>query len=91
MKLIIDIPEEDYINIKNAINSLIENGCERTSVSQVCLAIVNGTPLPEHATNRDVINNINSIFGKNFSIPLVTTEEWLDVPYEEDEADANSD
>ena len=90
MKLIIDIPEEDYINIKNAINSLIDNGCECTSVSQVCLAIVNGTPLPEHATNRDVINNINNIFGKNFSIPLTTTEEWLDAPYEEVNADEKS-
>ena len=48
MKLIIDIPEKDYISIKNALNSLIENGCERTSVSQVCLAILNGTPLPDH-------------------------------------------
>ena len=47
MKLIIDIPEKDYISIKNALNSLIENGCERTSVSQVCLAILNGTPLPK--------------------------------------------
>lgn len=91
MKLIIDIPEKDYISIKNALNSLIENGCERTSVSQVCLAILNGTPLPEHATNRDVINNINNIFGKNFSTPLANTEEWLDAPYEEVNADEDSD
>ena len=55
MRLIIDIPEEDYINIKNAINSLIETGCERASMSQVCLAILNGTPLPkEHGRLGDL-------------------------------------
>ena len=47
MKLVIDILEEEYINIKNAINSLIENDIERTSMSKVCLAILNGTPLPK--------------------------------------------
>lgn len=39
-------------------------------------------------TNGDVIN---SIFGKYFSIPLATTEEWLDAPYEEVNADGDSD
>lgn len=47
IELIIKIPEEDYINIKNAINSLIENGVERASMSKVCLAILDGTPLPK--------------------------------------------
>ena len=36
------------------------------------------------ATNKDVLN---SIFGKNFSIPLATTEEWLSAPYERGEKD----
>lgn len=47
MHIVIDIPEEDYINIKNAINSLIENGVERVSTSKICLAILDGTPLPK--------------------------------------------
>ena len=50
--------------------------------------LMNGTVLSKNATNRDVIN---SIFGKNFSIPLATTEEWLDAPYEEVNADGDND
>lgn len=45
--LVIKLDEEDYINIKNAINSLIENGLERASMSKVCLAILDGKPLPK--------------------------------------------
>ena len=47
IELVVKIPEEEYINIKNAINSLIENGVERASMSRVCLAILDGTPLPK--------------------------------------------
>ena len=47
IELVIKISEEEYINIKNAINSLIENGVGRTSMSKVCLAILDGTPLPK--------------------------------------------
>ncbi len=47
IELVIKISEKEYINIKNAINSLIENGVERASMSKVCLAILNGTPLPK--------------------------------------------
>ena len=46
-ELVIKIPEEEYINIKDAINSLIENGVERVSMSKICLAILDGTPLPK--------------------------------------------
>ena len=47
IELVIKISEEEYINIKNAINSLIENDVERASMSKVCLAILDGTPLPK--------------------------------------------
>ena len=47
IELVIKIDESEYINIKNAINSLIENGVERASMSKVCLAILDGTPLPK--------------------------------------------
>lgn len=47
IELVIKIDEEEYINIKNAINSLIENGVERASMSKLCLAILDGTPLPK--------------------------------------------
>lgn len=47
IELVVKMPKEEYINIKNAINSLIENGVERTSMSKVCLAILEGIPLPK--------------------------------------------
>lgn len=47
MELVIKISEEDYTDIKNAINSLIKNGVERASMSKICLAILDGTPLPK--------------------------------------------
>lgn len=47
VELVVKISEEDYINIKNAVNSLIENGVERASMSKVCLAILDSTPLPK--------------------------------------------
>lgn len=47
IELVIKISEEEYINIKNATNSLIDNGIERASMSKVCLAILDGTPLNE--------------------------------------------
>lgn len=47
IELIIKLNEEDYINIKNAVNSLIENGVERASMSKLCLAVIDGTLLPK--------------------------------------------
>jgi hypothetical protein len=47
IELVIKISEEECINIKNAINSLIGNGVESSSMSKVCLAILDGTPLPK--------------------------------------------
>lgn len=47
IELVIKIDEEEYINIKNAIKTLIEYGFERASMSKVCLAIIDGTPLPK--------------------------------------------
>ena len=65
MKIVIDMPEEDYINIKNAINSLIENGVERVSMSKICLAILDGTPLPKgHGRLGDldkIANKVNAL------------------------------
>ena len=47
IELVIKIDEEEYVSIKNAINSLTENGVERASMSKVCLAILDGIPLPK--------------------------------------------
>jgi hypothetical protein len=61
IELIIKIPEEEYTGIKNAINSLIENGVERTSMSKICLAILDGVQLPsghgDLIDRRDLIEN----------------------------------
>ena len=57
IELIIKLNEDDYINIKNAINSLIENGVKRASMSQACLAILDGTPLPKgHGDLKDELD-----------------------------------
>lgn len=47
IELVIKISEEEYINIKEAIIGLLEEGLNRASLSQVCLAILEGTPLPK--------------------------------------------
>ena len=48
MKLIIDIPDEDYKKI-NSKEKIITISCDIAS------AIRNGTPIPDNATNGDVI------------------------------------
>lgn len=47
IELVVKISEDEYVNIKNAINNLIAQGVEHSSMSKVCLAILNGTPLPK--------------------------------------------
>lgn len=74
MELVIKLDEEDYISIKHAINSLIENGIERASMSKVCLAILDGTPLPKgHGDLIDV--------NRKITVPVYNEqyEEWGEV------------
>jgi len=47
MKLIIDIPEE--------VKADIDNGIVRKHIDKIFLAMANGTPIPDNATNGDVI------------------------------------
>ena len=78
MQIVIEIPEEDYTNIKNAINSLIENGVELTSMSKVCLAIKDGTPLPEghgRLGDLDALRDEISSWGMNDYEPSDFTDE----------------
>lgn len=73
MELVVKIPEEEYINIKNAINSLIAQGVERSSMSKVCLAILNGTPLPKghgRLGDLDALEEEVSSWGMNDYEPL---------------------
>ena len=57
IELVIKISEEEYINIKNAINSLLEMGVERASMSKLSLAVLNGTPLPKDCGNLIGVQN----------------------------------
>lgn len=79
IELVIKIPEEKY----KAITEMYET-FPKDMKDWGLEAIKNGTPLPKNVTNRDVIKNI---FGEYFSIPLATTNEWLDSPYERDESE----
>lgn len=47
IELVVKLDEVEYINIRNAINSLIENRVEYSSMSALCLAILDGIPLPK--------------------------------------------
>jgi len=82
-ELVIKIPEEEYINIKDAINSLIENGVERASVSKVCLAILDSTPLPKgHGDLKDIGECNRKLFyqqcgGANSLITVKTAFDML--------------
>ena len=78
IELVINIPEEDYINIKNAINSLIENGVERASMSKVCLAILDGTPLPKG-------------HGRLIDAAICLNKAWQNFYKQEDEHEKNID
>ena len=82
-ELVIKIPEEEYINIKDAINSLIENGVERASMGRVCLAILDSTPLPKgHGDLKDIGECNRKLFyqqcgGANSLITVKTAFDML--------------
>ena len=79
IELVIKMPKKDYITIKKAINSLIENGVERSSISQVCLAILDGTPLPKgHGRIADMdeaIKCIRDVEGED-AVWAISLIEW---------------
>ena len=63
MKLIIDIPEEVKQTFDNAKNEdLYGNYYDRNSL--IGKAIQNGTPIPDNATNNELLNDILEIIGK---------------------------
>lgn len=92
IELVIKIDEEEYVNIKNAINSLTENGVERASMSKVCLAILDGTPLPKgHGRIADMdaaIKCIEDVEGED-AIWAISLIEWACAKRTIIEADKN--
>lgn len=53
MKLVIDIPEEVYTFIRNVWKDVESD--KRSPFSELCKAVENGKPLPQSATNGDMI------------------------------------
>ena len=83
IEIVIKISEEEYIDIKDAINSLIENGVERASMSKVCLSILDGTPLPKghgRLGDLDALRDEVSSWGMNDYEPSDFIDAIDDVP-----------
>lgn len=94
MKLIIEIPEEDYKFVKEA------EGCRYSKT--VIDGVINGTPIPDNATNGDVIeamfpkaeieeNDVTNTFGiiweKTERLTIYNANfarVWWDAPYREE-------
>ena len=70
MKIIIDIPDKDYEKLKD--------GHIPFSILDV---MQNGTPIPDNATNGDVIN---TMFDAETAadIQINSTEHWWNAPYQ---------
>ena len=75
MKLIIDIPEEHYRILQEAMKNHME--------SLIGKIILNGTPIPDDATNGDVIKTIfgDKLFGKAEGLMMVSCD-WWNAPYQ---------
>jgi len=70
MKLIIDIDENDYENMKNGYVP---------STFNTFSAIKNGTPIPDNATNGDVIK---AMFPNENDFETDFDAEWWNAPYQ---------
>jgi len=76
MKIVIDISEETYQDV-------IKNGFIYDEDSEVIShAMINGIPIPENATNGDVIK---TLFPKCMWNATGQDEEWWNAPYERKE------
>ena len=79
MKLIIEIPDEDYKKI-NSKEKIITISCDIAS------AIKNGTPIPDNATNG---NSVIKIFYKGIvrissrkNVSVEFNKDWWNAPYQ---------
>ena len=78
MKLIIDIPKEIYELIRTT---------DESELIELAKAVKNGTPIPDNATNGDVLK---IMFPNGITIDRSTahakqvTEDWLNAPYQKD-------
>ena len=83
MKLIIDIPEDTHEWITRPDRLFTDN-----DINKVCWAVYNGTPIPDNATNGQVIQTLfkpnrvertdDDIIVENYDF----NEEWWNSPYQ---------
>ena len=73
--LLIDIPEKEYEDLKNNIH---------ISVPNLIKYIENGTPIPNNATNGDVIKMMFPEINKYFS-NVVDWQLWWNAQYQKEE------
>jgi hypothetical protein len=86
MKLIIDIDEKDYNEFKRFEEDMRFYADENEIVDRMELAILNGTPIPDNATNGDVIK---AMFPNSHMEYRMWTEntyfyetDWWKAPYQ---------
>ena len=83
MKLIIDISEEKYNTIKSDLYNTFPAEMRKWGLE----AIRNGTPIPDNATNGDVIkamfpNTSFSIFHRGLVDQIEIDMTWWNAPYQ---------
>lgn len=84
MKLIIDVPDQEYEDIQ-AYNINMDG------IDVVCESILHGTPIPDNATNGDVIEKVFNTTSTQFcelvrmdniDNGLCCSLEWWKAPYQ---------
>lgn len=81
MKLIVDIPEEKYNQIINSYQG------SNVRPKDYEIAVINGTPIPDNATNGDVMKAIfkpNRITRTDDTVHIDydITPDWWNAPYQ---------
>lgn len=75
MKLIINIPKNNYNQIREGF---YEDNCGVMAIS-----IIDGTPIPDNATNGDVIKAMFPDGIKtSIAYPRDVSKEWVNAPYQ---------
>ena len=75
MKLIIDIDKEKYNQIINSYQG------SNVRLKDYEIAIINGTPIPDNATNGDIIQAMFPEINKYFS-NVIEWRLWWNAPYQ---------
>lgn len=76
MKLIVDINDNEYENLKKAITSLQQNGVDCSAMSSTALAIVNGTQLSNPVLSHSEISGLIYVYfgGEKYEITKYAIE-----------------